>query len=495
MAARLTGDSSGNTGVNLYNAVAGSGPVLSGAHVTTYSSSEPGVDSDTAAGRSAIGALRPDSVALSRDLEAEANARGIHLGQDVDFTLADGTKVLRHWDDRTAAGLTGRVDFYTPDNKSPFADAQVINMAPAGPGGVADPAPNSPSAQLIRNLTPQSQGDEDDDSQTLRPEPADPALTLQDFQMPPAVTPAAPNMAQQLTAPQPASPAAQIAALIGPDGAARVNAIRALELKGIVKPGSSGAALQQELAQGRRVEGRAVGQPKIEYLPDGTVRAGTTLYKYNDDGELVRIGTGTGAPAARLRTTFQDGDGNLYEQMGDGSWKDGNEPPAGKPLTRIGTKAAGAATVSPAQLTTQRGQALSEARDAQREIGRLTSKEKVVGYPWEEGGKMYRIDENGVRQEVGSKAEYDLWVSKAQQLEQQKASLVAAKARAEALQAQIDGKPAPAAPAPAPQAAPVAAAPTPAPTPTPAGDKYPIGATATKDGKKYVKTATGWQPI
>lgn len=113
-------------------------PVGGGVRITDYGQSNDSTpDTLTSSGKSAIGQLRPDSMALSPDLEAQMKAQGVKIGTPVKLTLDDGSEVTRFWDDRTAKSyngrpLTGRVDLFTPgDQANPLRDRAVVAISPA----------------------------------------------------------------------------------------------------------------------------------------------------------------------------------------------------------------------------------------------------------------------------------------------------------------------------------------------------------------------------
>lgn len=77
--------------------------------------------------------LSEDSLAISRDIEAKFKEAGIKEGDKVKLTLADGTEVIKQWDDRTAEEyngkkLTGRFDFYSPKGKHDKRDVKVVGF-------------------------------------------------------------------------------------------------------------------------------------------------------------------------------------------------------------------------------------------------------------------------------------------------------------------------------------------------------------------------------
>lgn len=130
---------------------------LSGATVTDYGQANDATpDNLTRAGKSAIGQLRSDSLAVSPDIEAKLNSQGIKIGSPVVVTLDDGSKVTRFWDDRTAEQfggkkLTGRVDLYSPDGPSPLRGHGVLGIEPASPSQQAVSAVD-PGQELAMNL-------------------------------------------------------------------------------------------------------------------------------------------------------------------------------------------------------------------------------------------------------------------------------------------------------------------------------------------------------
>jgi len=81
--------------------------------------------------RAGIGAwnnkLTETSLAISPDIESKFKAAGIGKGEPVELTLADGSTVIRNWDDRTMQDkqaiekfgkpLRGRFDFHSPGGK------------------------------------------------------------------------------------------------------------------------------------------------------------------------------------------------------------------------------------------------------------------------------------------------------------------------------------------------------------------------------------------
>lgn len=117
--------------------------------ITDYGQKDdPYLDSLTAAGKSAIGNLREDSLALSPDLEAKMKAAGAKIGTPVKLTLSDGTELVRHWDDRTSDKLTGRVDLFSPSGPSPLRGKQVVSITPA----TGDMRPSQQIASVAKDL-------------------------------------------------------------------------------------------------------------------------------------------------------------------------------------------------------------------------------------------------------------------------------------------------------------------------------------------------------
>ena len=91
-------------------------------------------DSNTRDGRSAIGHLSHDSLAVSPDIERQLKSEGISIGDKVQLKLADGSTIVRKWDDRTARQykgkpLTGRFDFYSPNGHSDQEGSQVVAVS------------------------------------------------------------------------------------------------------------------------------------------------------------------------------------------------------------------------------------------------------------------------------------------------------------------------------------------------------------------------------
>jgi len=95
--------------------------------------------------RNLIGAwnnkLDKDSLAISPDIERKFKAAGIGKGDAVELTLADGSTVIRNWDDRTMQDeqaikrfgkrLEGRFDFHAPDGKGANDGMAVVSFRKA----------------------------------------------------------------------------------------------------------------------------------------------------------------------------------------------------------------------------------------------------------------------------------------------------------------------------------------------------------------------------
>lgn len=95
--------------------------------------------------RNLIGAwnnkLDKDSLAISPDIERKFKAAGIGKGDPVELTLADGSTVIRNWDDRTMQDeqairkfgkpLRGRFDFHAPDGKEANDGMAVVSFRKA----------------------------------------------------------------------------------------------------------------------------------------------------------------------------------------------------------------------------------------------------------------------------------------------------------------------------------------------------------------------------
>lgn len=95
--------------------------------------------------RNLIGAwnnrLDENSLAISPDIERKFKAAGIGKGDPVELTLADGSTVIRTWDDRTMQDaqaikkfgkpLTGRFDFHSPGGKQKNDGMAVVSFRKA----------------------------------------------------------------------------------------------------------------------------------------------------------------------------------------------------------------------------------------------------------------------------------------------------------------------------------------------------------------------------
>lgn len=85
--------------------------------------------------------LTKDSLAISPDIERKFKAAGIGKGDAVELTLADGSTVIRTWDDRTMQDeqatrkfgkpLRGRFDFHSPDGKQAKDGMAVVSFRKA----------------------------------------------------------------------------------------------------------------------------------------------------------------------------------------------------------------------------------------------------------------------------------------------------------------------------------------------------------------------------
>jgi hypothetical protein len=111
--------------------------------VTSYNfPGDPYSDSNS---RNRIGAwnnrLDENSLAISPDIERKFKAAGIGKGDPVELTLADGSTVIRNWDDRTMQDaqaikkfgkpLTGRFDFHSPGGKQKSDGMAVVSFRKA----------------------------------------------------------------------------------------------------------------------------------------------------------------------------------------------------------------------------------------------------------------------------------------------------------------------------------------------------------------------------
>jgi hypothetical protein len=85
--------------------------------------------------RNLIGAwnntLDENSLAISPDIERKFKAAGIGKGDPVELTLADGSTVIRNWDDRTSDKLRGRFDFHSPGGKQKNDGMAVVSFRKA----------------------------------------------------------------------------------------------------------------------------------------------------------------------------------------------------------------------------------------------------------------------------------------------------------------------------------------------------------------------------
>jgi hypothetical protein len=95
--------------------------------------------------RARIGAwdnkLTENSLAISPDIESKFKAAGIGKGEPVELTLADGSTVIRNWDDRTMQDkqaiekfgkpLRGRFDFHSPGGKQKNDGMAVLSFRKA----------------------------------------------------------------------------------------------------------------------------------------------------------------------------------------------------------------------------------------------------------------------------------------------------------------------------------------------------------------------------
>ena len=111
--------------------------------VTSYNfPNDPYSDTNS---RNRIGAwnnrLDENSLAISPDIERKFKAAGIGKGDAVELTLADGSTVIRSWDDRTMQDaqaikkfgkpLTGRFDFHSPGGKQKNDGMAVVSFRKA----------------------------------------------------------------------------------------------------------------------------------------------------------------------------------------------------------------------------------------------------------------------------------------------------------------------------------------------------------------------------
>lgn len=117
--------------------------VKSEGKVTSYNF--PGDAYSDSNSRAGIGAwnnkLNENSLAISPDIESKFKAAGIGKGDPVELTLADGSTVIRNWDDRTMQDkqaiskfgkpLTGRFDFHSPGGKQKNDGMAVLSFRKA----------------------------------------------------------------------------------------------------------------------------------------------------------------------------------------------------------------------------------------------------------------------------------------------------------------------------------------------------------------------------
>jgi len=111
--------------------------------VTNYNfPGDPYSDSNS---RNRIGAwdntLTKNSLSISPDIERKFKAAGIGNGDPVELTLADGSTVIRNWDDRTMQDaeaikkfgkpLRGRFDFHSPGGKQKNDGMAVVSFRKA----------------------------------------------------------------------------------------------------------------------------------------------------------------------------------------------------------------------------------------------------------------------------------------------------------------------------------------------------------------------------
>lgn len=111
--------------------------------VTSYNF--PGDPYSDTNSRNLIGAwnnrLTESSLAISPDIEKKFKAAGIKQGDSVELTLANGTRVVRNWDDRTMQDeqairkfgkpLRGRFDFHQPGGKYENDGVAVVSFRKA----------------------------------------------------------------------------------------------------------------------------------------------------------------------------------------------------------------------------------------------------------------------------------------------------------------------------------------------------------------------------
>lgn len=188
--------------------------------------------------------LSPSSLAVSPDIEEKFKAAGIAPRSPVQLKLADGTTVVRTWDDRTmqdadaakkfGAPLRGRFDFFNPGGASSMRDKAVVGFSPVGgrAGGAAPidgELPTGGGAAAVSNaLLPQESA---------------------------------------------ASPARSIAAEL-----AKQKIPNRFAMPALVSAISRTATDATKPAKGQ-----------IQYNADGTFNLGNTLYRYDDKGEAVKV--------------------------------------------------------------------------------------------------------------------------------------------------------------------------------------------------------------
>ena len=75
--------------------------------------------------------LTENSLAVSPDIEQKFASSGIKKGDPVEMRLADGSTVIRNWDDRTSDKLRGRFDFHSPTGKQKNDGMAVVSFRKA----------------------------------------------------------------------------------------------------------------------------------------------------------------------------------------------------------------------------------------------------------------------------------------------------------------------------------------------------------------------------
>ena len=104
--------------------------------VTSYGyADDPHTDSNSRKGIGAFGNLPPDGLAVSPDVESKLRGKGLQPGDKVQIELANGSKVVRTWQDRTMQDdeairkhgkpYRGRWDFYSPGGIHPADGIEV----------------------------------------------------------------------------------------------------------------------------------------------------------------------------------------------------------------------------------------------------------------------------------------------------------------------------------------------------------------------------------